>query len=215
MTKKTRAEVKEKFAGEEYPIHVIGRHLEVTEAMQQYAIEKLIKIERFGGSVIEATISLEHVKQVYFCTYVVTVNRTNIKVTGKEHEFYAAVDNAIDRLMSKLGRYVEKLHSHHAKPLHEVDMHVNVIQGPDPFEQEINDQIEEENLRQLEATMKPGEIVTQKKRPLKMLTTEEAVMKMELTENNFLVYKCEEDQKLKVIYRRQDRNYGIIELPNL
>lgn len=215
MTKKTRAEVKEKFAGEEYPIHVIGRHLEVTEAMQQYAIEKLIKIERFGGSVIEATISLEHVKQVYFCTYVVTVNRTNIKVTGKEHEFYAAVDNAIDRLMSKLGRYVEKLHNHHAKPLHEVDMHVNVIQGPDPFEQEINDQIEEENLRQLEATMKPGEIVTQKKRPLKMLTTEEAVMKMELTENNFLVYKCEEDQKLKVIYRRQDRNYGIIELPNL
>ena len=215
MTKKTRAEVKQKFAGEEYPIHVIGRHLEVTDAMRDYACEKLAKIERFGGRVVEATVILEHIKQLYTCTYVVTVNRLKIKVTGKEAEFYACVDNAIDRLKHKLQRYVDKLHNHHAKPLHEVDMQVNVIQGPIPAIDDINDQIEEQNLKELEEQFSPGQIVTQKSRPLKILSTDEAVMKMELSENNFLVYRCEEDQKLKVIYRRQDKNYGIIELPAL
>ena len=57
--------------------------------------------------------------------------------------------------------------------------------------------------------------MTQKKLSLKTLSTDEAMMKMELTENNFVVYRCEEDKKLKVIYRRQDHNFGIIELPNL
>ncbi len=215
MTKKTRAEVKEQFAGEEYPIHVIGRHLDVTEAMQTYAVEKLKKIERFGGRVVEATVVLEHVKQVYTCSYSITVNKVKIKVTGKEREFYASVDNAIDRLRHKLGRYVDKLHAHHTKALSEVDLAVNVVQGPVPALDEINDQIEEENLKELESEFSPGHVVSQKTRPLKMLTTDEAIMKMELSENNFLVYKCEEDQKLKVIYRRQDRNYGIIELPHL
>ncbi|MCH9611432.1 MAG: Ribosome hibernation promotion factor [Chlamydiales bacterium] len=213
MTKKTKAEVKQKFASEEYPVHVIGRHLEVTDSMRDYACEKLGKIERFGGTVIEATVILEHIKQVYTCTYIVTVNRLKIKVTGHEAEFYAAVDNAIDRLKHKLQRYVDKLHDHHAKPLHEVDMHVNVVQGPIPAIDEINDQIEEENLKELEQEFATGSIVSQASHPLKMLTTDEALMKMELSENNFLVYRCEEDQKLKVIYRRQDKNYGIIVLP--
>ena len=213
MTKKTRTEVRQQFANEEYPIHVIGRHLDVSDAMRDYACEKLAKIERFGGKVVEATVILEHIKQVYTCTYVVAVNRIKIKVTGHEAEFYASVDNAIDRLKHKLHRYVDKLHSHHAKPLSEVDLSVNVIQGPVPLIDEINDQIEEENFKELEKRFEPGQIVSKKSRPLKVLSTDEAVMKMELTENNFLVYRCEEDQKLKVIYRRQDKNYGIIELP--
>jgi putative sigma-54 modulation protein len=34
---------------------------------------------------------------------------------------------------------------------------------------------------------------------------------MELSEDLFMVYRSEEDRKLKVIYRRNDGNYGIIE----
>ena len=215
MTKKTRAEVREKFSDYEYPIHVVGRHLEITPAMQQYAEDKLKKIERFGGHVLEATITLEHVKQLYTCSYIVDVSRTKIKVTGHDHEFYAAVDNAIDRLKHKLRRYVDKLHDHHAKPLRDVDMHVNVVQRPFPPIDEINEQIEEENRRAMEQPFMAGHVVSKKVSPLRTLTTDEAIMKMELTENHFLVYRCQEDQKLKVIYRRQDKNYGIIELPAL
>lgn len=46
---------------------------------------------------------------------------------------------------------------------------------------------------------------------LKELTREEALMKMELSRDAFLVYRSEEDRRLKVLYRRKDGNYGIIE----
>ncbi len=39
---------------------------------------------------------------------------------------------------------------------------------------------------------------------VKMLTQEEAIMKMELAGYAFLIYKSEEDQKLKVMYKRKD-----------
>ena len=48
--------------------------------------------------------------------------------------------------------------------------------------------------------------------PLKTLTQEEAIMKMEITDDPFLIFRSEEDQKIKVIYRREDRNYGLVQI---
>ena len=56
------------------------------------------------------------------------------------------------------------------------------------------------------------EIVSKDTMVLKTLTQDEAVMKMEITSEPFMIYKSEEDQKLKVIYRREDSNYGLVQL---
>jgi putative sigma-54 modulation protein len=40
---------------------------------------------------------------------------------------------------------------------------------------------------------------------------QEAVMKMDLSADSFLVYKAVEDGGVRVIFRRNDGNYGIIQ----
>ncbi len=77
---------------------------------------------------------------------------------------------------------------------------------------EINDEIEEESLRQFENEFKPHEIVSRETLPLKTLNQPEAVMKMDLSGDTFLIFRAEEDQKIKVIYRRNDGNYGVIQV---
>lgn len=210
MPEKTHAEVKEKFAGSEYPIHIIGRNVEISEPMKHYVIEKLSKIERFGGRVIDITVTMDIQKLTHTVDFLINVNNTLIKVSGKSENMYASIDQAIDRLKAKLRRYVRRLHEHHGKKLSEVDVNVNVLQRITPLE-DINDQIEEENLRTVEEEMRPHPIVKKEKRALKILNQEEAIMKMELSEEPFLVYRGEEDRKLKVLYRRDDGNYGVIE----
>jgi putative sigma-54 modulation protein len=42
------------------------------------------------------------------------------------------------------------------------------------------------------------------------LNDDEAVMKMELSGDPVMVFRAEDNRQLKVIYRRQDGNYGII-----
>ncbi len=210
MPDKTKAEVKEKFADREYPIHVIGRHVDITEPMKSYAVDKLVKIERFGGRVIETTVIMDIQKLVHSVDFLVNMNNTMIKVTGRSENMYTSVDQAIARLESKLRRYMKRLNEHHAKGLAEVDLNVNVIERITLLD-EVNDQIEEENLHQVEEELRPHQIVSREKQRLKTLNQEEAIMKMELTEAPFLIYRGEEDRKLKVIHRRDDGNYGVIE----
>ncbi len=210
MPEKTKAEVKEKFAHKDYPIQIICRHIEITEPMKSYAIEKLTKIERFGGRVIDAFIFMDVQKMLHSVDFLINVNNSIIKVSGRTDNMYASIDQAIEKLQSKLRRYMQRLHDHNAKPLAEIDVNVNVIERITPLE-DINDQIEEENLRQVEEELRPHKIVSTEKRRLKTLNQGEAIMKMELSEDLFLVYRSEEDKKLKVIYRRNDGNYGVIE----
>lgn len=210
MTEKTKAEIREKFAQLEYPIHVIGRHVLVTEPMKAYAIDKLSKVVgRFGVRVIEASVTMDVQKLLHVVDFILFVNNTKIKVSGRSETMYASIDQAIARLESKLGRYTSRLREHHAKGVSEIDMNVNIIKLT-PID-DINDQIEEEDLKKIEQQLKPHPVVSREKRALKTLNQEEAVMKMELSEDQFMIFRNEEDHKLKVIYRRNDGNYGIIE----
>lgn len=210
MTEKTKSQVREKFQDEEYPIHVIGRHVDITEAMKNYAVEKLKKVNRLGGRFIEATIVMDVQKQVQSVDIILYVNDNKIKVSGRSESIYSSVDQAIDHLEKKLRRYTRRIHEHHAKGIKEIEMNVNVIQRISPLE-DINDQIEEETLRHHEEEMRIPEIVKKETLGLKTLTHQEAIMKMELSEDPFLIFRSEDDQKMKVIYRRDDGNYGIIE----
>lgn len=210
MTGKTKAEIREKFAHSEYPIHIIGRNVAITEPMKSYAVDKLIKMERFGGHVLDATITMDIQKLVHSVNFIVDVSNNKIKVSGNSENMYASIDQAIARLQRKLRRYIGRLHEHHAKGIAAIDMNVNVINRITPLE-DVNDQIEEENLNQIEADLKPHRVVSTETKPLKKLNLKEAIMMMELLEDLFMVYLSEEDNKLKVIYRRNDGNYGIIE----
>lgn len=206
----SRAEVAEKFAHKEYPIHIIGRHVDVTEAMKNYAIQKLSKINRSGERIREATVVMDIQKLTHTVDFIVYINNTKIKVSGHTTNMYASIDEAIFHLETKLRRYSKRLHDHHTKGIKDIEMTINVVERVQPVE-EINDQIEAENQRVFESQFKQHAVTNKETRPLKLLTQAEAVMKMELSEDHFMVYRGEEDRKLKVIYRRSDGNYGIIQ----
>ncbi|HEY4255244.1 MAG TPA: sigma 54 modulation/S30EA ribosomal C-terminal domain-containing protein, partial [Chlamydiales bacterium] len=72
--------------------------------------------------------------------------------------------------------------------------------------------IEAETAKRAEERLKQHEIVAKETMKLKTLTQEEAIIKMEISSEVFLIYRSEEDQKLKVIYRRKDGNYGLVQV---
>lgn len=208
MPESKKALLKEKFASDEFPIHIMGRHLEITEPMKNYAVEKLRKIQRFGGRVIDATVVMDIQKLSHNVDFILDVNNTKVKVSGHSDNMYTSIDLAIGHLETKLRKYHQRLTEHHAKKPTEIEMNVSIL-APDLSE--INDQIEEVSLDKIEAELGPHQIVSREKKVLKLLTQNEAVMKMDLSSDVFLLYRSEEDRKLKVIYRRNDGNYGIIE----
>lgn len=203
---------KTKFEAEGYAVTVTGRHVQVTDAMKQYAIDKISKIERYNDRIIDVQITMDIIKLDHIVDIVMKVNHTLIKSHAATNDMYASVNIACQKLERQLRRYKKRLTDHHAAPLEMVDLQVNVIRPHrmDDLE-EINDQIEEENQRQIEEEMKPHEIVGREVTSLKTLSEEDAVMKMELSGDAFLIFRHEVDRKLRIIYRRNDGDYGVIE----
>lgn len=209
MTNKTKAA---QFVNESWDIIVTGRNVLVTDAMKNYAMEKVARIEKFMPRIVDVSVTMDIQKLEHRVDIIVKVNNFKIKSHAATDDMYASIDKAVSKLEAQLLRYKKKIQDHHARGVKSVEMNVNVIRPHlDDDLNEVNYEIEDETIRKDIGKYLPHKIVAQEKKSLKYLTYDEAIMKMELSGDPFLVFRSEEDRKIRIIYRRKDSNYGIIE----
>lgn len=201
------------FADEAYKIIVTGRDVLVTEPMKAYVIDKVSKIEKFHPRIIDVQVTMDIQKLEHRVDIVLKVDHIKIKSSAATTDMYTSIDRAVEKLEWQLRKYRKRIQEHTAKGLSTIDLKVNVLKRPSEEDTiDVNLEIEEENQRRLIDTYKPREIVEQETIPLKTLTDDEALMKMELSGDAFLIFRAEADHRLRVIYRRKDGHYGIIEV---
>ena len=190
---------------------VIGKHFDVTEGVRKYLIEKLSKMEKLTTNIIDVHAKLEVQKLDH--NVLITMKFSHFLVTAHATttDIYASIDLAVDRMMLKLRKWKTRIQEHHHKKMSSIDVPVTVYEKEIEDLNEINDAIEEENAKETEVLINSPKVMKSKLRKLKILTLQEALLKMELTDDNFLVYRSEEDQKLKVLYRRRDKSYGLLQ----
>jgi len=63
----------------------------------------------------------------------------------------------------------------------------------------------------LEATPRPARIIPARRYAVKPMTAEEAAMRLSDEPDQFLVFRDADTERLGVIYKRKDGNYGLIE----
>jgi putative sigma-54 modulation protein len=208
MSRKSKAA---EFVDESYNIDIIGRNVLVTDAMKDYALEKLSKVERFMHRIIDISVIMEVQKLDHRCDIVIKVDHIKIKSHASTDNMYASIDKAFDKIEAQILRYKSRIQDHQAKPLEVIDINVNVLKAPEIELLEVNDEIDEENIRRASSKYAPHEIIKKEKMALKFLTNEEALMKMELSGDAFLIFRSETDRKIKVMHRKKDGNFAIIE----
>ncbi len=204
---------KKKFAEEDasgYRIDILGRNVQISEPMKTYAWDKLSKIERFHNHIMHVHVTLDIQKLEHVCAIVLKIDHIQVKTQAESTDMYVSIDRAVDRLQSLLRRYKSRIQDHHKRGPVIQDVEVSVFERPYDEVAEINAEIEEEKKLAQSDQLTPPKLIGSEKKPLKMLTINEALMKMDLSGNSFLLFRAEEDQKLKVMYRRTDGNYGLI-----
>jgi len=202
----------EQFDNEGYNISILAKHFQMTDAIRSYVLEKLAKIEKITEQIIDVAVALEARKLDFSCSILMNFIHFHIKAQASESDIYAAIDKATDRIRNLIRKYKTKLQSRRFKDLTTVDIHVNVVKPLQDDLKIINDEIEAENAAREQAEHSLHPVVAKETMPLKTLTQDEAVIKMEIGGEPFLIFRGEEDQKIKVIYRRADENYGIVQV---
>jgi len=213
MAQNSAKEKAAKFTFEGYSLSILGNHIELTDPIRDYAFEKVSKIERFSNRILDVIVVLDVQKLSHTCTIDVMVKNFKIRAHASMDDIYSAIDKASARLMRLVKKYKSKLEEKHALNPAVIDLKVNVFRPAEDELAEINEAIEAENIRKESELYDFHKIVSKETTPLHLLTQQEAIMRMELSGDKFMVYKGEEDQKLKVIYRREDNgHFGVIEI---
>ncbi len=201
-----------KFEMEGYSISIVGKNVQITDTIRDHVFEKISKFEKFTNKILDLTITLDVQKLEQSAVFLMKFLHFQIKSHASTESLYSAIDKASDRMLRLISKYKTQLMDHQAKGLSVIDLNVNVLQPQRDELQEINTEIEAETWAKEQERYTIHKIVAKEKIPLRKLRQDEAIMKMELSSDPFLIYQGEEDQKLKVIYRREDQNFGIVEI---
>ena len=175
-------------------ISVRGDKIKVTEAMNNYVVEKLKKIDKYldNPDAVSANVVVRVEKQGQKVEITIPLKNFMLRAEETQEDIYAAVDTIVDKIERQIRKNKTKLESQ-AKKSREV-------RG---FAIESIEDIEEEEVETV--------IVKRKKVDVKPMSEEEAVLQMELLGHDFYLFKDADTMKPTLVYKRKDNQYGIIE----
>jgi len=170
-----------------------GRHVEVSPAIRRHVEGHFKKLDHiFNDSSLSTHIIIDVEKNrqigeiiVYWREHTLTAKDTNA-------DMYMALTRAISKIEKQALKLKKKI--------------IDRKQGgqstgrvaPDPD-------------GHLEATPRPPRIVAARRYAVKPMTAEEAALRLSSEADQFLVFRDADTQRLGVLYKRKDGNYGLIE----
>lgn len=170
-----------------------GKHIEVTNAMRNYVEKRLNKIERHFDHILEVIVTLSVEKNRQIVEVTLQASRALIRAEEETDDMYASMDKVADKLERQIQKYKDKYlkKSHPGTERKGLDK-----EGVDVEDSESNE---------------IAKIVKTKRFAIKPMSVEEAAMQMDLLGHNFFVFANDNTNKVNVLYKRKDGNFGLIE----
>ena len=183
-------------------ITVAGRKMPVTDALRQYAEEKIgnsMKVMDIDPLVAEVVLYVEKNPanpRPACCEVTLRTKGHIIRVEECEEDMYAAIDVAAAKVVRQLRKYKTKVID---RKLRAVDETIRT----EPVPTKDLDQ-------PMEELAADEEVVRVKEIEFEPLTEEEALVKIDLLGHDFFAYTDRDTSMVNVLYRRDDGGYGLL-----
>lgn len=190
-------------------VQVTGKHVDVGEALRTRVTDELSNsiakyFDRGGGA--DVVVSREGGAFKVDCA-VTLASGQQLTTHGLGGDAHLAFDAALEKMAKRIRRYKNRLKSHHGQALaarQAESAAYFVIASPDLDE----DEGDEDNAG-------PGYtepmIIAETEKPVRAMTVSNAVMELDLTEAQTIVFRNAAHGGLSVVYRRPDGNIGWID----
>ena len=172
---------------------ITGKNITVTDSIRHSIESKLHRMDKYFiiDEDVEAKVLVRTYKNAQKIEITIFTKMMDFRVEVKHDDLYAAVDLAIDKLEGQMRKLKTKLDRRHKESLGRSIAFDNF-------------QAEEDN--------SPDEAVRVKELELVPMDMEEAITKMEALNHSFFVYLDSEDEKISVLYRREDGGFGVLQV---
>ncbi len=172
-------------------INFTNKNVPISQSLQEYAEKKLSKLTRFFENInsIEVIFSEENWRdgnKGHIVEVTLDANGRLIKASEANQDFRTSIDLVIDKLEIQLKKLKGKMTEKDRRAQNPIGV--------------LSQETKEE---------KP-KVVKIKRFSLKPMDVEEAILQMELLGHDFFLFLDADSDKISLLYRRKDGNYGLI-----
>lgn len=194
------------------------RNVDSSETLKDYAREKLERINKYFPDPIKAHIVFSQQRGYLFDVDVQITLHNGLTVKGDEatEDMHSSIDLVMAKIERQLRRFKDRIRDH--KP--QQGPHRHFLHSVVSFSPEIPTQDAEQpshaeptaSASQSAPSQKSGpRVIREQKFVAVPMTVEEAIMRMNLQHDPFLVFNNVVTHEINVVYRRNDDTYGLIE----
>ena len=171
-----------------------GRQVEVTPAIQKFTNDHLAKIRKILGEAIDVHVILTVEKHRHMAE--INLKSRSFKINGIEetHDMYTSINAVLEKIerqaLKLKGKKIARKRKSNAAP---GGARVRFKTEVKPYNPESPRVIKSESFA------------------AKPMTVDEAVEEVTSSNNEFLVFRNSESERVSVVYKRKDGNFGLIE----
>lgn len=173
--------------------NIIGRKMEVTGKYRDYIEKRLGKLDKFFRDEAEARVVIGPVKDNEYVEASVYAAGMIYRAEVIDSDVMCATDKIVDIIERQIRKNKTRLE----KKVKREALDDNTMLGG-------GDYTDGEDVSEFK-------IVKRKRFQLKPMSSEEAVLQMNLLGHNFFVFRNKDTDEMNVVYRRNDGNYALIE----
>lgn len=172
-----------------------GRHVDVTPALRSHAEEHFNKIGySLNGKATKAHVIMEVERGRHRAEVILNWDGDVLTAATTNADMYQSLTQTID----KIEKQALKLKDKNIDKYHKAEKkHVPSFDADEDSE--------------IVASTSSPQIITEQSKAIKPLTVEEAAMQLEEDGSAFLVFRDAENERVSVIHKRKDGNFGLIE----
>ena len=176
-------------------IIVTFRHTAPIESLKTYAEEKVSKLKKYLDFPAEVHIVLSVEKFRHQADVTLSLDGTRIKGVEETGDMYSAIDQVMDKIEKQVKRHLSKIRDHRSEN----------TKGED---RSVSEEMEEDEAAEFDQEQPVIEV---EKMVAKPMDPEEAAMQLNLSRQDFLVFRNAKSREINVIYKRGDNMLGLIE----
>ncbi|OPY58067.1 MAG: putative sigma-54 modulation protein [Pelotomaculum sp. PtaU1.Bin035] len=169
-------------------VQVRGRNIEVTDALKDYVVKRVGKLNKFIDNMGDAQVTMTVEKDSHRIEVTVPINGMILRGEESTGDMYTSTDLVVEKLEKQIGKYKGKLQKRGVRIVNEQKLPL-----PAAYDEEA------------------PRLVKTKRFAIKPVSVEEALLQMNLLGHNFFVFSNAETEQVNVVYKRKDGNFGLIE----
>jgi len=180
------------------PVKVTGRHVSVTDPIKDYATSRVEHLHLDYPRIIEAHVILDVEKHRHFAEIILhCTNHITIEASHETDDMYASIDGVAAKIAQQMRKYKTKILRNH-RPRQQSIRH-------------IEEQVLEISPSFHEHEESEPQVIKTERYPVKPMYVDEAVLQIEMSNRQFVVFLNAKTEKVNILYRRKEGGFGLME----